>query len=84
MGDVMSNECSQLNSECLQKKGNPCPAYESNKNCWEYDWFTSLKQLPKDEQEKWKSFMLEKCPNCAAYREPMKEMIQRNLKVTFI
>jgi len=73
----MANECSKLNPDCLQKKGNPCPAYDSNKNCWEYDWVPVVKQAPKDEQEKWMSFMREKCPQCPAYREGMKTMIER-------
>ena len=73
----MANECSTLNSNCAMKQGNPCPAYESDKNCWEYDWVPVFKQLSEDDQEKWKNYMLEKCPQCAAYREPMKNMIEK-------
>ena len=73
----MANECSSLNPDCIQKKGTPCPAYDSGKNCWEYDWVSVFKQAPKEEQEKWKIFMAEKCPKCAAYREPMKAMMEK-------
>ena len=73
----MANECSQVNANCVMKQGNPCPAYDTDKSCWEYDWVPVFKQMAKEDQKKWKSYMLEVCPQCAAYREPMKKMIER-------
>ena len=73
----MANECSVLNPECIAKKGTPCPAYNAGKNCWEYDWMPLFNQMKTEDQQQWKQFMAEKCPQCTAFREPMKKMIAR-------
>jgi len=76
----MANQCSKLNPDCLVPKGTPCPAYETDKNCWEYDWIPVLKSLPEEEQKQWGDFMSRKCPQCPAFREPMKDMMERMKK----
>jgi len=73
----MANECSTLNPECIARKGTPCPALESGKNCWEYDWLPVIRAMPPQEQQQWIGFLQEKCPGCPAFREPMKKMIKQ-------
>ena len=34
-------------------------------------------QMKTEDKQQWKKFMAEKCPQCKAFREPMKKMIAR-------
>ena len=72
---AMANQCSELNRNCLAKKGTPCPAFDSGRNCWEHDWAPLLKNLRDDDRERWKEYMRETCPKCPAFRQEMKERI---------
>ena len=73
----MANECATLNPECMIKKGIKCPAFDAGKNCWEHDWMPMFQNMPQEEKAQAKQFMAQKCPQCPAFREPMKEMIKR-------
>ena len=73
----MANECATLNPECMIKKGIKCPAFDADKSCWEHDWMPMFQNMPQEEKAQAKQFMAQKCPQCPAFREPMKEMIQR-------
>ena len=73
----MANECANLNPECMMKKGIKCPAFEAGKNCWEHDWIPLFQNMPHEERAQAKQFMAQKCPQCHAFREPMKKMIQK-------
>ena len=72
----MANECATLNPECMMKNGIKCPAFESGKNCWEYDWMPMFQNMAAEEKDQAKQFMAHKCPQCPAFREPMKKMIE--------
>jgi hypothetical protein len=72
----MANECSTLNPACMMKNNISCPAYDAGKNCWEYDWLPMFQGMPQQENEQAKQFMAGKCPQCAAFREPMHKMIE--------
>ena len=73
----MANQCATLNPECMMKNGIKCPAFEAGKNCWEYDWMPMFQNMPQEEKAQAKQFMAQKCPQCLAFREPMKKMIER-------
>ncbi len=72
----MANQCATLNADCLIKQGIKCPAFEADKNCWEYDWVPMFQNLPQAEKQA-RQFMEQKCPSCGAFRDPMKRMIER-------
>ena len=72
----MANKCATLNPECMMKNGIKCPAFEAGKNCWEYDWMPMFQNMPQEEKAQAKQFMAQKCPQCPAFREPMKKMIE--------
>ena len=73
----MANQCSNLNPNCIAKKGTPCPALAQDKNCWEYDWIPDLKAATKDQQLQWKSYLRNTCPQCPAFHPSMQALIDR-------
>ncbi len=73
----MEKRCWDLNPDCIAKKGTKCPVYNSEINCWEYDWVTVLKTMSEDEQKTWKEYMLEKCPQCGAFMPQMNKTLER-------
>lgn len=74
----MEKRCWELNPDCMAKKTEaPCPVYNSEINCWEYDWVAVLKTMPQEEQMTWKKYILEKCPECGAFMPQMHRTIER-------
>ena len=72
----MANECATLNPEFMMKNGIKCPAFESGKNCWAYDWMPMFQNMAAEEKDQAEQFMAHKCPQCPAFREPMRKMIE--------
>jgi len=77
----MANECSKINPDCMMKNNIKCPAFDAGRNCWEFDWMPMFQSMPQQEREQARQFMAKKCPECAAFREPMKKMIERILSL---
>jgi hypothetical protein len=74
----MGKLCYELNPNCFVRKmrqgDSPCPAFNSIKCCWEIDWPKLLETIPKEDGERWRSFMMENCPNCPVYDLHTKEL----------
>lgn len=69
--------CWQMNKKCsvrgMSKEESHCPAYKTNKSCYELDWGSFVKGLSDDEKKYWKVHM-SKCKNCNVYKVYKKDM----------
>jgi hypothetical protein len=54
----MANECSKLNLDCMMKNNIQCPAYDADKNCWEYDWLPAGCLIYKFDRQKGLCYLL--------------------------
>ncbi len=68
-----------FNHTCHEKS--KCPPHQNQMGCFEYDWVHFYNQMPDGEdKEQWKTFMLNKCPQCDVYQyhpEEINHMLKR-------
>jgi hypothetical protein len=57
----------------MSREDSHCPAYNSKKSCYEFDWASFVKGLPADDKKYWKVHM-GSCKSCNVYKVYKKDM----------
>ena len=74
----MSEKCWEINPKCVAKSSPEfkCPAYKTDKSCYEIDWTPRFKKVAPDMKKMILEYMIDECPKCPVYPDN-KEKVDR-------